>query len=114
MIGTVQPPILKQNTFCFTLLNGTPHTSPLLFPCSYVALRSSLAFDRQLMLPLPGPPSHSGRIRFLRLTGRDLDDTDRAVAALVRPHLVGHLHARPCSARGSPTPRSRALWGSAR
>ncbi len=56
--------------------------------------------DRSLMLPLPSPPGRSRRIRFLRETGRDFDDTDRAVAALVRPHLVAHLHALDLSSRG--------------
>lgn len=55
---------------------------------------------RELTLPLPGPPGHRRRIRFLRLRGKDFDDTDRALAALVRPHLVAHLHALDLSSRG--------------
>lgn len=58
------------------------------------------SFDRELILPLTAPPGHSRRIRFMRVSGRDFDDTDRAVAALVRPHLVAHLHALDLSSRG--------------
>ncbi len=67
----------------------------------YAVLRQfPFIFDRQLMLPLPSAPGHSRRIRFLRATGRDFDDNDRAVAALVRPHLVAHLHALDLTSRG--------------
>ncbi len=57
-------------------------------------------FDRSMMLPLPGPLGHSRRIRFLRQSGREFDDTDRAVAALVKPHLVAYLHALDLASRG--------------
>ena len=67
----------------------------------YAVLRQTpFIFDRQLMVPLPSAPGHSRRIRFLRATGRDFDDTDRALAALVRPHLVAHLHALDLVSRG--------------
>jgi DNA-binding CsgD family transcriptional regulator len=66
----------------------------------YAVLRRKVAFDRQLLLPLAGPSGHSRRVRFLRLQGRDFDDTDRALAALVRPHLVGHLHTLDLTSRG--------------
>jgi DNA-binding CsgD family transcriptional regulator len=63
-------------------------------------IRPNLPYDRELLLPLPGPPGHSRRIRFLRKRGRDFDDTDRALAALIRPHLVAHLHALDLANRG--------------
>jgi DNA-binding CsgD family transcriptional regulator len=63
-------------------------------------IRPNLPYDRELLLPLPGPPGHSRRIRFIRKRGRDFDDTDRALAALIRPHLVAHLHALDLANRG--------------
>jgi DNA-binding CsgD family transcriptional regulator len=59
-----------------------------------------VAFDRELLVPIASPPGHSRRIRFLRLSGRDFDDTDRSLAALVRPHLLAHLHALDLQSRG--------------
>jgi len=66
----------------------------------YDVLRSDIPFDRELMLPLPAPAGHSRRIRFLRTSGADFDDTDRSLALLVRPHVVGYLQARDLVARG--------------
>lgn len=68
-------------------------------------------FDRGIMVPLPAPPGRSRRIRFLRENGRDFDETDRALAVLVRPHLVAHLHALDLAGRGIPalTARQRQL-----
>jgi len=63
-------------------------------------VRADLPFDRELLLPLPGPPGHSRRLRFIRQRGRNFDDTDRALAALLRPHLVAHLHALDLVSRG--------------
>jgi DNA-binding CsgD family transcriptional regulator len=63
-------------------------------------VRADLPFDRELLLPLPGPPGHSRRVRFIRQRGRDFDDTDRALATLLRPHLVAHLHALDLTSRG--------------
>lgn len=57
-------------------------------------------YDRMLMVPLPAPPGRSRRIRFLRKSGRDFDDTDRALATLIRPHLVAHLHDLDLAHRG--------------
>ncbi|MGI8531612.1 MAG: hypothetical protein ACR2KN_01275, partial [Geodermatophilaceae bacterium] len=74
----------------------------------HTALRPIFDFDRQLLLPLPGPPGHSRRLRFIRLQGgRDFDDGDCAVAALIRPHAVAHLHAAELAARGVPPVTSR-------
>lgn len=63
-------------------------------------VRLDLPFDRELLLPLPGPPGHSRRVRFIRQRGRDFDDTDWALATLLRPHLVAHLHALDLASRG--------------
>jgi DNA-binding CsgD family transcriptional regulator len=65
----------------------------------YGVLRTTVAFDRELLLPLPSPLGHSRRIRFLRLHGLDFDDTDRSLATLVRPHLLAHLHALDLASR---------------
>jgi len=72
-----------------------------------------LDFDRDLLIPLPSPPGHSRRVRFERGRGRDFDDIDRAVAALVRPHLVAYVHALDLVSRGiAPlTLRQRQLMG---
>lgn len=77
----------------------------------HFALRDTLDFDRHLLLPLSGPPGHSRRIRFLRLRGKDYDDTDRAVATLIRPHLIEHLHTLDMVSRGTAplTTRQRQL-----
>jgi hypothetical protein len=48
-------------------------------------VRPDIPFDRELLLPLPGPTGHSRWIRFIRERGRDFDATDRTLAALVRP-----------------------------
>jgi DNA-binding CsgD family transcriptional regulator len=73
--------------------------------------RPHLPFDRELLLPLPGPLGHSRRVRFVRERGRDFDATDRTLAALVRPHLVAHLHTLDLASRGTPplTTRQRQL-----
>lgn len=70
--------------------------SPMYLEC----IRPNLPYDRELLLPMPGPPGHSRRIRFIRQRGRDFDDTDRALAVLIRPHLVAHLHALDLASRG--------------
>lgn len=57
-------------------------------------------FDRNLLVPLPSPPGHSRRVEFQRARGRDFDDVDRGVAALLRPHLAAHLHALDLRSRG--------------
>lgn len=57
-------------------------------------------FDRDLLIPLPGAPGHSRRIRFERNTGRDFDETDRALAVLIRPLLVDYVHALDVASHG--------------
>jgi DNA-binding CsgD family transcriptional regulator len=75
---------------------GAWRRSPMYLEC----IRPNLPYDRELLLPMPGPPGHSRRIRFIRQRGRDFDDTDRALAVLIRPHLVAHLHALDLARRG--------------
>jgi DNA-binding CsgD family transcriptional regulator len=57
-------------------------------------------FERELLLPLPSAHGHSRRVRFVRSTGRDYDDTDRTLAALIRPHLAAYLNELDISGRG--------------
>ncbi len=64
------------------------------------AFHAECSFDREMMLPLPGLAGHSRRIRFIRISGREFDDTDRAVATIVRPHLLGYLHHLDLASRG--------------
>jgi DNA-binding CsgD family transcriptional regulator len=66
----------------------------------YGLLSADLPYDREMLVPLPGPAGHSRRIRFLRASGSDFDDTDRSLAAFVRPHLLAHLHALDLADRG--------------
>jgi DNA-binding CsgD family transcriptional regulator len=66
----------------------------------YSELSVDLPFDRELLLPLHGPAGHSRRVRFVRINGSDFDETDRCLAAFVRPHLVAHIHALDLAARG--------------
>jgi DNA-binding CsgD family transcriptional regulator len=66
----------------------------------YDEISSYFAYDRELLLPMRGPAGHSRRIRFLRAGGADFDETDRSLAAFVRPHLVAHLHALDLAAHG--------------
>ena len=58
------------------------------------------SYDRELFLPLPSAPGHSRRLRFIRYKGSDFDDTDRALANLIRPGLANHLHALDLDSRG--------------
>jgi DNA-binding CsgD family transcriptional regulator len=66
----------------------------------YSELAVDLPFDRELLLPLRGPAGHSRRVRFVRISGSDFDETDRCLAAVVRPHLVAYVHALDLAARG--------------
>ena len=77
----------------------------------YLCLRQELAFDREIQLPLPGPPGHFRRILLIRIEGRDFDDNDRAILALLRPHILAYLHAQDLAGRGSAplTTRQRQL-----
>ena len=75
------------------------------------AMYGGSVFDRDLMVSLPSPPGHSRRVRFIRFAGRDFDETDRAVATLVRPLLVDHMAALDLASRAIPalTTRQRQL-----
>jgi len=73
---------------------------------AFRAVSADLSFDRNLLVPLPSPPGHSRRVEFQRVSGRDFDDVDRAVATLLRPHLAAHLQALDLRSRGI-TPLTR-------
>lgn len=45
-------------------------------------------FDHELMVCLPGGPGRTVRLLFFRGPGRDFGDRDRALVALLRPHLM--------------------------
>lgn len=77
----------------------------------YEVLGTTPASDRELLVPLPSPRGHARRIRFVRLKGEDFDETDRALATLMRPHLVAHLHTLDLLSRDiTPlTPRQHQL-----
>jgi len=47
----------------------------------------SAGFDNELMLCLPGAPGRTVRLMFFRGPGRDFSERDRALLALLRPHL---------------------------
>jgi len=57
------------------------------------------AFDREMMVPLTSPPGHSRRVRFARARGREFSDNERALATLVRPHLVARMRALDLASR---------------
>ncbi len=73
----------------------------------YGYLREDTDYERQLMLPLGGTHGRSRRVRFIRLRGQDFTDTDRAVAALLRPHLVAHLQSLELCLHGAQAPTAR-------
>jgi len=57
------------------------------------------AFDREMLVPLTSPPGHSRRVRFVRVRGREFSDEERALATLVRPHLVARMQALDLASR---------------
>lgn len=57
------------------------------------------AFDRWMLVPLTSPPGHSRRVRFVRARGREFSDDERALATLVRPHLVARMRALDLASR---------------
>jgi DNA-binding CsgD family transcriptional regulator len=64
-------------------------------------------FEHELMLCLPGAPGRTVRLMFFRGPGRDFSERDRALLALLRPHLQeAYVDAELCR-RGIPalTPR---------
>ncbi len=67
--------------------------------------------EHELMLCLPAGPGRTVRLIFFRGRGPDFSERDRALLALLRPHLrEAYLNAE-CRRRGSPdlTPRHWAL-----
>jgi len=66
----------------------------------HVLLRAEgAAFDRMMLVPLTSPPGHSRRVRFVRARGREFSDSERALATLVRPHLVARMRALDLASR---------------
>lgn len=65
----------------------------------YLCLRPFGAYDRELMVLLPSPSGHARIVRFIRFGGCDFDENERALAALIRPHLTAHLHAGDLACR---------------
>jgi DNA-binding CsgD family transcriptional regulator len=58
-----------------------------------------VGFEHELMLCLPGAPGRTVRLMFFRGRGRDFSERDRALLALLRPHLLeayadAELHRR--------------------
>jgi DNA-binding NarL/FixJ family response regulator len=45
-------------------------------------------FEHELMLCLPGAPGRTVRLMFSRGPGKDFSERDRALLALLRPHLL--------------------------
>jgi DNA-binding CsgD family transcriptional regulator len=63
--------------------------------------------DRELMLCLPGAPGRTVRLMFFRGPGSDFTERDRALLALLRPHLQEAYAEAEMRRRGIPalTPR---------
>lgn len=53
----------------------------------YIDYVRPAGFEHELMLCLPGSPGHTVRLLFFRGPGRDFSERDRALLALLRPHL---------------------------
>jgi DNA-binding CsgD family transcriptional regulator len=63
-----------------------------------------------LVLPLPSKGGTSRRLVFFREPGRPFGDTEKAAAAILRPHIVEAMRAHGRSqAAGSLTPRQQEL-----
>lgn len=54
----------------------------------YVDYFGPLGVEREVMVSLPAPEGVSRRLIFFRGAGRDFDDRDRLLLALLRPHLA--------------------------
>jgi len=66
-------------------------------------------FDHELMLCLPGGPGRTVRLMFFRGPGRDFGERDRALLALLRPHLM-EAYADAELRRGGVPPLTPRQW----
>ncbi|MGZ4314659.1 MAG: helix-turn-helix transcriptional regulator [Gaiellaceae bacterium] len=65
----------------------------------YALLMRPFGVEHELKLWLPAPPGHARFFELIRGAGRDFTDRDRALLALLRPHLAklrARLDRRPC------------------
>lgn len=78
----------------------------------YVDYFGPLGVEREVMVSLPAPEGVSRRLIFFRGPGRDFDDRDRLLLALLRPHLAELCRSLELSrlpAAGRLTTRQREL-----
>jgi hypothetical protein len=59
-------------------------------------------FEHELMLCLPGAPGRTVRLMFFRGPGQDFSERDRALLALLRPHLLEAYADAELRRRGTP------------
>ena len=59
-------------------------------------------FEHELMLCLPGAPERTVRLMFFRGPGQDFSECDRALLALLRPHLLEAYADAELRRRGIP------------
>ena len=64
-------------------------------------------FDHELMLCLPGAPGRTVRLMFFRGPGQDFSERDRALLALLRPHLQEAYADAELRRRGVPALTAR-------
>ena len=64
-------------------------------------------FDHELMLCLPAAPGRTVRLMFFRGPGEDFSDRDRALLALLRPHLIEAYADAELRRRGIPALTAR-------
>lgn len=64
-------------------------------------------FDHELMLCLPGAPGRTVRLMFFRGPGLDFSERDRALLALLRPHLLEAYADAELRRRGIPALTAR-------
>jgi DNA-binding CsgD family transcriptional regulator len=64
-------------------------------------------FEHELMLCLPGAPGRTVRLMFFRGPGQDFSERDRALLALLRPHLLEAYADAELRRRGIPALTTR-------
>ena len=69
----------------------------------------SAGFEHELMLCLPGAPGRTVRLMFFRGPGQDFSERDRALLALLRPHLQEAYADAELRRRGVP-PLTARQW----